>query len=98
MDLIILPLLFLVMYLLLIRPQQQRVKRQRALISSLQAGDEVVTAGGLVGTIRVLDDNELRLEVGPGIEVRVLRGAISRRLGPDVPETPDGFAGPGAEG
>jgi preprotein translocase subunit YajC len=94
MDLIILPLLFLIMYLLLIRPQQQRVKRQRELISQLQAGDEVVTAGGLIGTIRVIDDNELRLEVGSGLEVRVIRGAVSRKLGPA------GAAGdlPGAEG
>jgi preprotein translocase subunit YajC len=83
MDLIILPLLLLIMYLLLIRPQQQRVKRQRQLVADLHVGDEVVTAGGIVGTIRVLDDTELRLEAGPGVEVRVLRGAISRKLGPE---------------
>jgi preprotein translocase subunit YajC len=84
MDLVILLALFALMYLLLFRPQQQRVKRQRELIQSLAAGDEVVTAGGLVGTIRMMDDTELRLEVGPGVEVRVLRGAISRRIEPPV--------------
>ncbi|HUF33581.1 MAG TPA: preprotein translocase subunit YajC [Acidimicrobiales bacterium] len=94
MDLIILPLLFLIMYLLLIRPQQQRVKRQRQLVAELQVGDEVVTAGGIVGTIRVLDEAELRLEVGSGVEVRVLRGAVSRKLGPGAAE--GGMPGPDA--
>lgn len=84
MDLLVLFALFGLMYLLLFRPQQQRVKRQRELIQSLAAGDEVVTAGGLVGTIRMMDDTELRLEVGPGVEVRVLRGAISRRIEPQL--------------
>lgn len=68
------------MYLLLIRPQQQRVKRQRQLLESIEVGDEVVTAGGLIGTIRVMTDSELRIEVGPGVEVRLLRGAISRKI------------------
>lgn len=83
MDLFIFPLLIAAMYFFLIRPQQQRVKAQRALISSLEAGDEVLTAGGLVGRIVVLGDEELRLEVGPGIEIRVVRAAITRRLGPE---------------
>ena len=83
MDIIILIGLLGVMYLLLIRPQQQRVKKQRNLIASLEAGDEIVTAGGLIGTIRVIDDAEMLLEVGTGVEVRVLRGAVSRRIEPD---------------
>lgn len=86
MENLVLPALLVVMYLLLIRPQQQRVKRQRQLIQDLSAGDEIVTAGGLVGTIRMIDDVEMRLEVGPGVEVRVLRGAVSRRLGPEQPD------------
>lgn len=86
MDLLVPVALIGVMYFLLIRPQQQRAKRQRALIQSLEAGDEIVTAGGLVGTIRMIDDVEMRLEVGPGVEVRVLRGAVSRRVGPDAPD------------
>lgn len=73
-------LLFVAMWFLLIRPQQARLRKQRQLMASLAVGDEVVTAGGLVGTIRVLTDDEARLEVGPNVEVRVLRAAISRTI------------------
>ena len=75
------------MYFLLIRPQQQRARRQRELILELAAGDRVVTAGGLIGTIRVLTDEEIHLEVAPGVEVRVLRVAVSRHL--EDPPTPE---------
>ena len=79
-------LLFLAMWLLLIRPQQARVRKQRELVASIAVGDEVVTAGGLVGTIRILTDEEARIEVGPGVEVRVLRGAVNRVLPKAEPE------------
>ena len=72
--------LFAGMYFLLIRPQQQRARRQRELIQELEPGDRVVTAGGLIGTIRVLTDQEIHLEVAPGVEVKVLRVAVSRHL------------------
>src|SRR5215203_3731736 len=71
-------ILFAGMYFLLIRPQQQRAKRQRQLIVELAPGDRVVTAGGLIGTIRVLTDQEATLEVAPDVEVKVLRAAVSR--------------------
>lgn len=82
MDLIIFPLLLLGMYLLLIRPQQKKLQAQRALIASIAVGDEVVTAGGIIGTVRVLTDDRLFLEVADGVELRILRGAISRRIDP----------------
>ena len=85
-------LLFVAMWFLLIRPQQTRLRRQRQLIASLEVGDEVVTAGGLVGTIRVLTDDEAHIEVGPGVEVRVLRAAISQAR-----SKPDPDADPGAD-
>ena len=85
-SLIPLALMFVVMYLLLIRPQQQRVRRQQALISSLEVGDEVVTAGGLFGRIVAMDDGTVSLEVAPGVTVRVVRPAISRRLADEEPE------------
>jgi preprotein translocase subunit YajC len=81
MESLLFPALFLLAaWFLLIRPQQQRVRQQRELIASLAVGDEIVTAGGLVGTVRVLTDQEARVEVGPGIEVRIVRGAVSRIL------------------
>jgi preprotein translocase subunit YajC len=84
MGLFILPLLFLAMWVFTIRPQQQRLRNQRALVLSLQAGDEVITVGGLIGVIRVLDEREVKLDVGSGVEVRVARTAIQGRLGPDA--------------
>ncbi len=89
MDFIIFPLLMVGMYLLLVRPQQRRLKAQRTLIATVAAGDQVVTAGGLIGTIRVLDGDQVALEVAPGVEVRVLRAAISRVIDPVTTEVLD---------
>jgi preprotein translocase subunit YajC len=92
MELIFLPLLFLLMWLLFIRPQQKRVQQHRELVESLAVGDEVVTGGGLLGTITALEPEQVRVEVAPGVELRLLRGAISRRLTPasagDAPSVP----------
>jgi preprotein translocase subunit YajC len=84
MELLPFLLLFALMWLLLIRPQQARVRKQRELVASIQVGDEVLTAGGIVGTVRVLGDQELRLETSPGVELRLVRAAVTRRLGPDA--------------
>ena len=88
MDLIIFPLLMVGMYLLLVRPQQKRLKAQRELIASIAVGDEVVTAGGIIGTVRVLTDDRIFLEVADGVELRVLRGAISRTIEPATTTDP----------
>jgi preprotein translocase subunit YajC len=85
MGLLILPLLFAAMYFMTIRPQQQRLRNQRALVASLQAGDEVVTIGGVIGRITVVGEQEVRLDVGNGMELRMARGAIQSRLAPDEP-------------
>ena len=75
------PLILLgLMWLLLVRPQQQRVRRQRDLVAALEVGDEIVTAGGIVGRIVALDDDEARIEVAPGVELRVLRIAVNARV------------------
>jgi preprotein translocase subunit YajC len=83
MGLFILPLVFVAMWFFTIRPQQQRLRNQRALVYSLAAGDEVITVGGLIGVIKVLDERELKLDVGEGVEVRVARSAVQARFGPD---------------
>lgn len=82
MDLIVFPLLMVGMYLLLVRPQQKRLRAQRALIDSIAVGDEVVSAGGIVGVVRVLADEQVFLEVAEGVELRLVRSAISRKIGP----------------
>lgn len=75
------PLIFLgLMWFLLVRPQQQRVRRQRELVASLVLGDEVVTAGGVVGRIVGLDDDEARIEVSPGVVMRFVRIAVNARV------------------
>jgi preprotein translocase subunit YajC len=76
------PLIFLaamlaVFWFLLIRPQRQRQAAQRNLIAQLSAGDEVVTAGGILGTIRSIADDHVLLEVAPGTEVRVAKEAVT---------------------
>ena len=79
---LILPLLFVAMWYFTIRPQQQRLRNQRALVSSLQVGDEVVTVGGLIGRVTVIADQEVRLDVG-GTEVRMAKNAVQGRLAPN---------------
>ena len=80
MELIFLPLMFLLMWLLFIRPQQQRVRKHQEVIASIEVGDDIVTAGGMLGTVTGIDADHLRVEVAPGVELRLLRGAITRRL------------------
>ena len=76
----ILVLLFAAMWLLVIRPQRKRQAEQRRLLDTVVPGAEVLTAGGLYGTIRAVDDDEVRLEIAPNVEVRVSRRAIAAVL------------------
>jgi preprotein translocase subunit YajC len=78
-----LPLLMLVgFYFLLIRPQRTRQRAQQALISSVEVGDEVMTTGGIFGTIVEIDDEEgvLTVEIAPGTRIRMLRQGIAQRF------------------
>ncbi|GIW41303.1 MAG: preprotein translocase subunit YajC [Candidatus Binatia bacterium] len=70
-------LVFVVFYFLLIRPQQQKQREHRRMIQNLKKNDEVVTAGGLYGTIVALDDRVVTLEVAPKVHVRVQRDQIA---------------------
>jgi len=72
--------IFVVFYFLLIRPQQKRAKETKAMLGALQKGDEVVTAGGLVGKIAKLTDQYAAVEIAPNVEINVQRGAISQLL------------------
>jgi preprotein translocase subunit YajC len=91
MEFLILPALFGAMWWFTIRPQQQRLRAQRALVAAVQVGDVVLTAGGIVGRIVSMDDEELMLDVGRGtpVEIRIVRAAVTRRISPD-PDSPDG--------
>jgi len=72
--------IFVVFYFLLIRPQQKRAKETRAMLAALQKGDEVVTAGGIVGRISKLGEQYATIEIANGIEVNVQRGSVSQLL------------------
>jgi preprotein translocase subunit YajC len=72
--------IFVVFYFLLIRPQQKRAKETKAMLSALQKGDEVVTAGGIVGKIAKLDEQYAVVEIAPNVTISVQRGAIAQLL------------------
>jgi preprotein translocase subunit YajC len=72
--------IFVVFYFLLIRPQQKKQKEARAMLESLNKGDEIVTAGGVVGRIAKLNEQYATIEIAPNTEMVVQRGAISQLL------------------
>jgi preprotein translocase subunit YajC len=69
-------------YFLLIRPQQRRARAQRDLISSVEVGDEIMTAGGILGTVTAIDDEDdvLTVEIAPGTRIRMVKRAVSQRF------------------
>ena len=70
-------IIFIVFYFLMIRPQQRAVKSRQEMLSNLKRGDVVVTAGGLVGKIKSVADDEARVEIATNVEVRVIRSTIT---------------------
>jgi preprotein translocase subunit YajC len=71
-------LIFVVFYFLLIRPQQKRAKQHKETLSGLRRGDRVVTGGGIFGTVsKIVNDQEVMVEISEGVRVRVLRGTIT---------------------
>ena len=73
-------LMFVVLYFIMIRPQMKRQKEHRAMIDALAKGDEVATAGGLLGKVSKLGEGYMTLELAPGIEVQVQRSAVVQVL------------------
>lgn len=79
-------LIFAIMYFLLIRPQQQKLKQHQAMVAALRRGDQVVTQGGLIGKVaKVKDDNEVEVELADGVKVRVVRSTIAQVLNKTEP-------------
>jgi preprotein translocase subunit YajC len=79
---VLLPIVLMgaIFYFLLIRPQRRQRQQHRQLVEGLDVGDEVVTIGGVYGTVRALDDESITLEVAPGVDMRFARGAVARKL------------------
>ena len=80
MGLLPIVLMFVLLYFLMIRPQMKRAKEHKQMVGALQKGDEVLTAGGVVGRITVMGDAYVSLEIAPGIEISVQRSAVQTLL------------------
>ena len=80
MSMLPLILMFVVLYFVMIRPQMKKQKEHRTMIEALAKGDEVVTAGGLLGKVTKLGDSFLSVEVSSGVEVQMQRSAVVQIL------------------
>ncbi|MBZ8118633.1 preprotein translocase subunit YajC [Roseovarius sp. LXJ103] len=79
-------LIFAIMYLLLIRPQQKKLKAHQAMVQALRRGDQVVTQGGVIGKVsKVKEDDEIELEIATGVKVRVIKTTIAQVLSKTEP-------------
>lgn len=81
-------LIFAIMYFLIIRPQQRRLREHREMVANLRRGDTVVTSGGIIGKVTKVEDNELQVDIGDGMKVRVVRGTISEVRSKGEPVAP----------
>jgi preprotein translocase subunit YajC len=72
--------IFVIFYMLMIRPQQRRVKEHQAAINAVKKGDEVITGGGIRGKVTKVNDDEAEVEVAQGVKVRVIKSTISQVL------------------
>ncbi len=81
-NLLPLILIFVIMYFLLIRPQQKKVKEHKAMVTALKKGDKIVTQGGVIGRITKAkeNENEIEVEIAPDVTVKVVRSTISQLM------------------
>lgn len=71
-------LIFVIMYFLILRPQQRRVKQHQEMVKNVRRGDTIVTSGGLVGKVtKVMDDDQVEVEIADGVRVRQMRQMVS---------------------
>jgi len=71
-------IVFVIMYVLMIRPQQKRVKQHQEMVKNLRRGDSVVTSGGTVGRVtKVVDDDQIEIEIAQGVRVRQMKNMVS---------------------
>ena len=76
--------IFAIFYLLMIRPQQQRVKQHQAAINAVKKGDEVITGGGIRGRVTKVSDDEAEVEIAQGVKIRVIKSTISQVVTPNA--------------
>ena len=91
-------LIFVVFYFLLIRPQQKRAKQHREMLGTVRRGDKIVTGGGIMGTVtKVVNDDELAVEIAEGIKIRVQRSLIANVQSKSKPSSGDATPAPANE-
>lgn len=78
-------LIFVIMYFLMIRPQQKRMKEHREMVASIARGDQVVTAGGLIGKVSNVMDDQIEVEIAQGVKVKVVRSTVGQVLNKTAP-------------
>lgn len=79
-------LIFAIMYFLLIRPQQKKLKDHQKMVEGLRRGDQIVTQGGLVGkVVKVKEDGELEVELAPNVKVRVVKSTVAQLISKTEP-------------
>ena len=78
--------MFAVMYFLMIRPQQKKMKEQQALLSSIQSGDDVVTTSGILGKVKNVDEKIVTIEIDRNVELRMLKSQIAQKTVPATPK------------
>ncbi len=80
-------LIFVIFYFLLIRPQQKRIKEHKAMVDSLNRGDDIVTSGGIVGkVVRVLEDDKAEVEISENVTVKIVKSTVSQVLSKTEPK------------
>ena len=78
-------LIFVIFYFFLIRPQQKKVKEHRSMVQNLKRGDEVITSGGIIGTVeRVFDDDRVEVVISDGVKVQIIKNTVQGHLKKEV--------------
>ena len=91
MQLLPFVLIFVIMYFLILRPQQKRAKEHQELVKNLRRGDTVITSGGLMGKVtKVVDDDQIEVEIADGVRVRQMRSMVSEVRAKGEPVKDDG--------
>jgi len=90
--------IFVIMYVLMIRPQQKKVKQHQEMVKNLRRGDSVITSGGTVGKVtKVVDDDQIEIEIAQGVRVRQMRHMVSEVRAKGEPVADDATASSGAK-
>jgi preprotein translocase subunit YajC len=89
LSLIIIVGLLIALWVLMIRPQRRRQMEQQQLLSKIEVGDEVLTAGGVYGTVTAVEDDEVKLEIAPGLTIRLAKRAVAAIVPPEEDEHED---------